>query len=102
MKPTRANRRRRPLLTRRKRGRSSSALTAIRVDTRNDVLACASSLIGYALARGGMIWADAALAIPVGLYIGYSGLSLARENLRYLMGEAPTADVLEEIRTFLA
>ena len=32
------------------------------------------------------------------LYVGWSGLQLARENLRYLMGEAPEPQVLEELR----
>ncbi|MFT7670657.1 MAG: cation diffusion facilitator family transporter [Planctomycetota bacterium] len=78
-------------------GLKSPAVDALRVDTRNDLLACATSLIGFALVRSGYEWADAALAIPVAFYIGLSGFSLARENLRYLMGEAPSAEVLEEL-----
>ena len=77
---------------------SSSALDATIVDTRNDVLACASSLCGYGLSRGGWLAADAFLALPVALYIGWSGFQLARENVDYLMGAAPTPDILAELR----
>ncbi len=82
-----------------RRGSRSPALRALAVDTRNDLVACASSLVGFGLARQGFAWADGALAIPVALYIGASGFELARENLRYLMGEAPDEDVLAELRT---
>lgn len=80
-----------------KRSRSS-ALEALRIDTRNDLLACASSLIGFGLARSGYVLADGLLALPVALYIGKSGFDLARQNLRFLMGEAPDAPVIEELR----
>lgn len=75
----------------------SSALEALKTDTRNDLAACASSLIGYQLARSGMGWADALLALPVALYIGKNGFDLARENLRYLMGESPSEEVMAEL-----
>ncbi len=76
----------------------SPALRASFVDTRNDVIATASSLVGYGIAKSGISWADAVLALPVAGYIGFSGIELARDNLRYLMGEAPEKEVLEEIR----
>jgi cation diffusion facilitator family transporter len=76
----------------------SSALEALRVDTRNDLVACASSLIGYSVALAGFEQADAILAIPVAFYIGKNGFDLARENLRFLMGEAPDAEVLVQLR----
>ncbi len=77
----------------------SSALSALWVDTRNDLVACASSLIGFGLARSGYPLADGLLALPVALYIGKSGFDLARENLRFLMGEAPDPEVMAELRT---
>ncbi|MEM7517231.1 MAG: cation diffusion facilitator family transporter, partial [Planctomycetota bacterium] len=79
-------------------GSRSSALRATFVDTRNDVIATVSSLVGWFLAERGLLWADAALALPVALYVGYSGFELARENLRYLMGEAPSSERLSELR----
>jgi cation diffusion facilitator family transporter len=86
------------LLVRRSSKARSSALDALRVDTRNDLVACASSLLGFALARAGFAWADGALAVPVAFYIGASGFELARDNIRYLMGEAPAAEVVVELR----
>jgi len=76
---------------------TGAAANALRVDTRNDVLACGSSLVGYGLSRLGYLWADAALALPVAFFIAYNGLDLARENLRYLMGEAPEQETLEDL-----
>lgn len=72
----------------------SAATRALRVDTRNDVIACASSLVGFGLSHLGYLWADAALAVPVAFYIAYSGLELGRENVRYLIGESPSEEVL--------
>jgi divalent metal cation (Fe/Co/Zn/Cd) transporter len=46
----------------------------------------------------GFVWADAAFSLPVACYVGYNGVSLARENLRYLMGESPTAEVYQQLR----
>lgn len=71
----------------------SPALRALFVDARNDMIATASSLVGWFMTTKGLEWADAGMAIPVALYIGYSGFSLARENLRYLMGEAPDEEL---------
>jgi cation diffusion facilitator family transporter len=82
----------------RRRTRSSPAAGALLVDTRNDVVSSLSSLLGYALARSAFPWMDAALALPVAAYIGFNGFQLARENLRYLMGEAPSEEVLAELR----
>lgn len=81
---------------------SNAAAHALRVDTRNDVFACASSLVGYGLSRLGYLWADAVLAVPVAFFIAYNGLDLARENLRFLMGEAPEDETLEELRAAAA
>ncbi len=79
------------------RDERSAALRALFVDARNDMLATLSSLAGWLMAREGIGWADAAMAIPVALYIGYSGFALARENLRYLMGEAPDEELHSEL-----
>ena len=77
----------------------SPALHATRIDTRNDILAALSSLIGAGLYSAGWQQADSLLAIPVAIYIGGSGFQLARENIRYLMGEAPDEKTLEELRS---
>lgn len=85
------------VISRQLRDSKSPALRATWVDTRNDLLATSSSLVGFALNRAGFLEADSVLAIPIGLYIGWSGLELLRENLRYLMGEAPDEETRERI-----
>ncbi len=81
------------LLALRSRSGEGQAVAATRLDTRNDVLTCSSSLAGFLLARAGHPSLDSWLALPVAAYIAKAGFSLARESLRYLMGEAPSADV---------
>jgi cation diffusion facilitator family transporter len=81
-----------------RRGQGSQAVDATHLDTLNDVLTTSSSLIGALLVRQGWPLADAVLALPVAAYIGKNGYRLARESLRYLMGEAPAAPVREELR----
>jgi cation diffusion facilitator family transporter len=67
----------------------SPALGALVVDARNDVLVGLLAVVGFFAARaGGSQW-DAWLAIPVALWVGASGFMLARENIGFLMGEAP-------------
>jgi cation diffusion facilitator family transporter len=85
-------------LVRRKQRTQSSAIDALRVDARNDLFACGTSLLGFGLASYGFHWADGVLAIPVAFYIGVNGFQLARENLRYLMGEAPSEEILQGLR----
>jgi cation diffusion facilitator family transporter len=75
--------------TRVSRTDKSPALGALVVDARNDVLVGLLAIVGFFAARsGGSHW-DAWLAIPVALWVGASGLMLARENIGFLMGEAP-------------
>jgi ferrous-iron efflux pump FieF len=90
------------VLARRARSSRSPALTAVVVDARNDLAVTASSLVGYGAARYGLARADALLALPICMYIAYNGLSLARENIRYLMGAAPGAEVVAQIRAAAA
>lgn len=70
--------------------RHQPALQAFIVDARSDILVGTLSLLGFfasvALARPSL---DAWLAIPAAGWVGYSALSLARENIELLMGTAP-------------
>jgi cation diffusion facilitator family transporter len=81
-----------------RRGVGSQAVDATRLDTLNDVLTTSSSLVGALFVRSGWTSADALLALPIAAYIGKNGYRLARESLRYLMGEAPDPAVREELR----
>lgn len=68
---------------------ASPALRALQVDARNDVLVGLLAVLGFFGARYGYPGLDAWLALPIGLYIGASGVGLGVENIRLLMGEAP-------------
>jgi len=87
---------------RHRRGRGSQAVDATHLDTFNDVLTTSSSLVGAWLVRAGHPSIDAWFALPVAAYIARNGWNLARESLRYLMGEAPPADVLDRLRAAAA
>ncbi|MBX3273480.1 MAG: cation transporter [Sandaracinaceae bacterium] len=64
----------------------SPALRALFVDARNDVAVGALAVGGFFAARYGWTGLDAWLALPVGAWIGWAGLALARENLGFVMG----------------
>ena len=64
-------------------------LQAIYIDSRSDVAVCLLSIAGYFAARFGSPSLDAYLAIPVGVWIGWSAIHLARDTMPLLMGQAP-------------
>lgn len=70
-------------------GGAGPAFSALVVDARNDCLVGALALLGFFGARLGTPTLDAWLALPSALWIGWSGVSLARENIDLLMGVAP-------------
>ncbi len=74
------------------------ALYALFVDTRNDIVACIASLGGFALTKAGYGWGDAMFAIMLSLYVFYNGADLGNENLKYIMGGAPSLVVMDELR----
>lgn len=77
--------------------RENPALAALRVDARNDVLVGGVALIGFAVARWQLPAIDAWLAIAIAIYVGLSGVRLARENLRFVMSEAAPASRSDEL-----
>ena len=85
----------------RKRTRSP-AMKALAVDARNDVLVSLLAIGGFFAARSGFPTLDSWLALPVALWIAWAGVELARDNIRYLMGEAPPAERQEELRQLAA
>jgi cation diffusion facilitator family transporter len=80
------------------RGKVGAVYEALAADARNDLLLGAVAVLGFLGAKLGAAALDAWLAIPVGLYIGHSGLTLARENVDRLMGAAPAEARLGELR----
>ena len=74
------------------------ALNALFVDTRNDIVASIASLGGFALTKAGYGWGDGMFAILLRIYVFYNGADLGNENLIYIMGGAPTKDVMDELK----
>ena len=70
---------------------------AIFVDARNDAALGGVALIGYFAAKNGSPAWDAYLAIPVGLWIGWSAIDLARDTMPLLMGGAPSEERQREL-----
>ncbi|MCB9894332.1 MAG: cation transporter [Planctomycetes bacterium] len=73
------------------------AMKALKVDARNDVLVSLLAIGGFFAARAGWHELDSWLALPVAVWIGWSGVELARDNIRYLMGEAPPEERQQEL-----
>ncbi|MHC4840262.1 MAG: cation diffusion facilitator family transporter [Planctomycetota bacterium] len=71
---------------------NNPSLRALFVDSRNDVVLSALALGGYGLAASNYPDLDIWLALPVSAGIAWSGISLARENIKLLMGEAPSEE----------
>lgn len=83
--------------------RRNATLRAFRVDAASDVVVGLASLLGLAGAEyGGMPSLDAWLSLPVAVWIGISGLGLARENIDLLMGVAPPKAWREELMEAIA
>jgi cation diffusion facilitator family transporter len=76
---------------------SSPALRALAVDARNDVATSLVAFSGFFAARLGYARVDAALALPLAVWIMYSGVQLARENIHLLMGAAPPGERQAEL-----
>ena len=87
------------LVARRHSSRLQPAMSALAVDARNDVLASSVAVLGFFAARQGAPQIDAWLALPLAVVIGWSGLQLASENIRLLMGEAPPLKRQQELLT---
>ena len=67
---------------------NSAALQATAADSRNDVIATAAALIG-AVIQANTNWAvDGIIGLGVALFILYSGVTLAKQTISPLLGEA--------------
>ncbi len=82
----------------RSRKANSPAVDAVISDSRNDLAATAASTLGYVAIRAGVPYADTVFALGTCVYIARNGFALFRANLRYLMGEAPAAEVSHRLR----
>ncbi len=77
----------------------SPAILASSVDSLLDVIVAIAALIGIIGVKFGYGWLDPAAGIVISLWIFYTGYNVGMENIDYLMGKAPPAPLLSEIKT---
>ena len=75
----------------------SPALVATALDNRIDVLTAGAAFLGVAGAQAGVPLLDPLAAGVVSLAILYTGIEIARDNVNYLIGRAPSEELRETI-----
>ena len=76
----------------------STALMASSVDHRNDVLISAAVILGVGASNLGFPIFDPLAAMAVGAWIIWAGFRIGRDNMKYLMGAAPPAELVQKIK----
>ncbi len=76
----------------------SPALTASSVDYRNDILVSFSVLLGNLIAYIGYPIGDSIVALFIGGFIIYSGFKIGIENVDFLMGKVPDAEIIQKFK----
>lgn len=77
---------------------NSSILAAVGVDNRNDILTIIVALIGVVFSVFGRGEIDAYAAIVVAVAILYSGTSIVRDNIQYILARSVPEDIKNNIR----
>lgn len=77
---------------------NSSTLIATSVDSRNDVITTASVIIAMIVSHYTSFELDGYVGCAVALFILYSGFGLIRETLDPILGKAPDAEFVAEIK----
>lgn len=82
-----------------KLGRRIDSLTLIATgtDSRNDVIATTAVLVSFVIAEKTGLALDGYMGCLVALFITWSGISLVRETVSPLIGEAPSEELVQEI-----
>ncbi|TQQ79248.1 cation transporter [Halonotius terrestris] len=83
-------------------GLDSTALTALAKDCLNDIYTTVAAVVGVIGVRLGFPILDPVAGALVSLLVIYQGVEIARENLDYLVGAAPTPGKREEIEAIIA
>jgi cation diffusion facilitator family transporter len=86
------------LLRRKAEKTMSTALDAMAVDSRNDVLSNSVAIVGIAGAYLGQVFIDDIAGVFIALYIAYSGYVVAKKNLDYIVGARPDEKTVAAIR----
>jgi len=76
----------------------STALDAMAVDSRNDILSNSVAIIGIGAAYLGQVLFDDIAAVLIAVYIAYSGYVVAKKNFDYIVGARPDEKTIEAIR----
>ena len=76
---------------------NSLTLIATGTDSRNDVIATSAVLISVIIGHVFKIQIDGYMGLLVALFIIWSGISLVRETISPLLGEAPDPELVKEI-----
>lgn len=76
---------------------NSTAIKATFVDSRNDVIATSSVLVGLLVGEFTGIYLDAIMGCAVSLFIVYSGVKLVKETSTPLLGNPPDPELVREI-----
>ncbi len=77
----------------------SETLQATAIDSRNDVISTAAVLASAAISHAFGIQLDGIAGTAVGLFIVWSGIGLVRDTVNPLLGQAPSPELVEHIRT---
>jgi len=77
---------------------NSTAILASAMDHRNDVLISFAALIGVGGAYFGYNFLDPLVALVIGLWIIYVGYRIGMDNIKFLMGESPSEELMREIK----
>lgn len=75
----------------------SMALIATGADSRNDVIATSAVLISLLIGYFFNVMIDGYMGAAVALFIIWSGISLVRETISPLLGEAPDGELVKQI-----
>ncbi|MBD3210241.1 cation diffusion facilitator family transporter [Candidatus Micrarchaeota archaeon] len=75
----------------------STALDAMVMDSRNDVLSNTVAIVGIAGTYMGMLFFDDAAAVIISFYIAYSGYQVAKRNFDYIVGAKPEKKIMDGI-----
>ena len=75
----------------------STALDAMAMDSRNDVLSNSVAILGIAGTYLGVLFFDDIAAIFIALYIAYAGYRVAKKNFGYVVGARPDEKTINAI-----
>ena len=75
----------------------STALEAMAMDSRNDVLSNSVAILGIVGAYYGVLLFDDIAAVLIAIYIGYSGYRIAKKNFDYVVGARPAEKTIRAI-----